>query len=107
MRLGFLIALMGLMACGDEGEGDAARVDTILSLSGDDVNGETVYSDNCAVCHGINGEGGSGPSMAQASGESDEEIVSVVLTGEDEMPSFDNLEDQDIADVLAYIRTNY
>jgi len=88
-----------LAACNDASGG--SRVDDILALEGDPAVGYEVYDAECAVCHGVDGEGGSGPSLA---GEDEErEIVEVILTGEDEMPAFDDLADQDIADLLSAI----
>lgn len=103
MRAVWTLALVGLMACGGD-EGGSERVDAILELEGDAASGEAVYADECAVCHGVNGEGGSGPAMGDVVGEGDAEIVSTILEGEgDAMPAFDTLADQDIADLLAYI----
>jgi mono/diheme cytochrome c family protein len=106
MRLVLAVVLLGTVACGEKSS-DPDRVTAILDLTGDSANGELVYADNCATCHGLNGEGGSGPSMASAVGEGDQEIVDVILSGEDSMPAFDSLPDQDIADVLAWITENF
>jgi mono/diheme cytochrome c family protein len=82
-------------------EGD--RIDTILALTGDPVEGERQYGANCESCHGVGATGGSGPSLV---GEDEpEEFVDVVLSGEGSMPGFDALPDQDIADMLAYVQS--
>lgn len=93
----------------DEGSGD--DVDAILMLTGDADNGATVFSSKCASCHGAMGEGGIGPALAtEAKNESDEDIVTDVLNGiaGTSMPSFrDQLSDQEVADVLAFIRRDF
>ena len=88
-------------ACGQAG--DAARVDTILGLEGDPVAGAEVFAAHCAACHGADATGGSAPGIA---GEDEaEEIVEVVLYGEDTMPAFeDTLSDPEIADVAAFVQ---
>ena len=87
--------LMG--ACGSKD-----RVDEVAALEGDPANGATVFADNCSGCHGADGSGGSGPNLQ---GEDDrEEIIEVVLYGEESMPGFDgDLSDQEIADVADYV----
>jgi mono/diheme cytochrome c family protein len=100
------VVLLTLVACGEKAS-DPQRVDDILALDGDAVAGADVYDSNCATCHGINGEGGSGPSMSNVANMSESAIVDVVLTGKESMPSFDTLEDQQIADLLEYIVTTY
>lgn len=74
---------------------------TILGLPGDTAAGETVYADNCAVCHAADGSGSIGPAIA---GSAAEEVVSTALVGVgDEMPAFDTLSDQDLADLAAFV----
>lgn len=87
-------AVVGLVACA----GDKSGTD----LTGDPVAGEAIFADNCAVCHGADGTGGSGPDVT---GESDEaEIREIVTDGSGEMTAFgDLLSEQEIADVAAYV----
>lgn len=93
-----LILLPLLVACGGDG-----RIDDVLALEGDPTNGEAVYLDTCASCHGDDGSGGSGPDIASES-ESEDELAEVILFGEEDMPAFDgDLTDQEIADVIAYL----
>ena len=106
MRMAMGIALLAMAACGQKAS-DPQRVDDILALDGDPVAGEVVYGDNCSGCHGANGEGGSGPTMSSVAKNSEAGIINVVLSGEESMPSFDTLPDQDIADVVAYIVETY
>ena len=101
MRSLRLVGLMIVGAC----DGGGSRVDDILALSGDEAAGDALYAQNCAVCHGASGGGGSGPNLT---GESlDGEVVQVILSGEDEMQAFgDVLSDQEIADILAWLDVN-
>jgi mono/diheme cytochrome c family protein len=95
-----LALLLSLAAC-DGG----SRVDGILALTGDATNGATVYADNCAECHAADGSGGIGPSLqGEASEEGGGEVVEVVLYGEDSMPAFPDLTDQEVADLLAFLQ---
>ena len=48
----WLVLVPFFVACGGAG-----RADTILSLTGDETAGATIYDDNCAVCHGADGTG--------------------------------------------------
>ena len=96
-RFPFLVLTLSLAGCAT---GDS-RVDTILGLGGDAANGGTVYAANCAGCHGADATGGSGPNIA---GDTEvDEMASVILNGEEEMPAFDTLTDQEIADIIAWV----
>lgn len=53
--------------------------------------GQTLYSANCAVCHGATAEGGSGPDLTSPrwqSGVTDEELDRMISSGRGAMPSF-------------------
>jgi len=98
-----LLAALSATACGDP-------VSDVLALHGEPGAGAAVYSDNCISCHAVDGSGGSGPSLIDGiPRHSDEQIVGLVLDGVgDEMPSFaGSLEDQDIADLLAWLRDTF
>ena len=104
----FLIALLPTaMGCGVRG-GDETRADAIMSLDADPVAGADVYDAECAICHGINGEGGSGPSMAAVMEDLGRlAVIDVLLDGSGNMPDFADLPDQDIADVSLYLDENF
>lgn len=85
----------------------ACASDPALTLEGDATAGATVFADTCAVCHGESGEGGTGPALTDEVPEkSDEELVDIIRNGYEEMAPVD-LEDQEIADVLAYLRDTF
>lgn len=104
-----MLILTGLVVgCGDKGDsGDP--VSSILALSGDAAAGEAIYTANCSGCHGASGEGGTGPDLATvATAHSEEEMATSIYYGNGTMPAYGGtLADQDIADVISYIVTNY
>ena len=115
MRSSMFVALgivSGLMACGEK-EGDTASSDRqsdILSLSGDAANGEALFQSMCTSCHGSDGSGASGPNLYDRVPLLDESsIVEVLLDGTSGgMPGYSGtLEDQEIADLLAYLLETY
>lgn len=90
---------------------------------GDAVRGKTVFEGTCAACHGTDAKGlpGLGKNLTTsefAKGKTDAELVAFIKTGRPttdplnttgvEMPPKGGntaLTDQDLADVVAYIRT--
>lgn len=99
-----MMALLPLMliACGDKGD------DSGTSVAGDAASGETLYASNCAGCHGADGTGVSGPDLTSGlvSGMSDDAISDVIANGTGSMPAILS-DDQDVADVVAYLRDEW
>jgi mono/diheme cytochrome c family protein len=85
-----------------------SRVDTILALTGKAADGKTPQQNNCGGCHGLDGKSGSAKedtvALAKANARS---FVTYVLNGAPSkgMPAFGTLTDQQIADILAYVKT--
>jgi mono/diheme cytochrome c family protein len=88
-----------------------------LSESGDPTKGKIIYETNCVICHGERGKGDgllgatlrppptdlTGP-VAKA--KSDMDLRTVILEGRGVMPAWKTrLKEQDIQNVLAYIRS--
>lgn len=74
--------------------------------SGNANAGEQVFSENCASCHGPDGGGtGTAPSLQESDlAENRDEVVDQVVNGGGGMPPFgDQLSDQQIADVAAFV----
>lgn len=96
-----LLVVAFLAACNSTpSNADVAR---IAALTPDNANGTTVYADNCAVCHGDTGGGGTGPKLAGAAYALDK-VIDSVFNGNEAMPTFGgSLSDQEIADVAAYV----
>lgn len=73
------------------------------------VNGQQVYQNNCARCHGQEGEGGTGPALAgNQQLQNAQYILDQIRNGGGGMPAFgDQLSDQQINAVASYIRTSW
>ena len=84
------------------GCGENPRIAEIEALSGDAVAGATLYEANCRWCHGSNGRGAH---TMYPGGTLSPDLIETILEGLSGMPSFDNLSNQEIADIVAYIET--
>ena len=87
------------------------------------VPGQSLYSNYCASCHKDNGKGvqGSFPSLENSKlvSENKQALIEVALHGkqssadlnenlyEGVMPGFNFLSDQEVADILTYVRTSF
>lgn len=92
------------------GEGD--RVSTILGLMGDTTAGATGFSGSCGLgstCHNADGtSSGTAADLTETTAMlTDEVIVGTILNGEGSMPPQNTLDDQKIADILAYMRAEW
>ncbi len=70
--------------------------------------GAELYARSCAGYHGGEGGGGSGPALGAGSGAvelSDDQIIGVIEVGPGTMPAFDRLTDDQIASLVAFLRT--
>ena len=81
-------------------------VKAVLALDGSQRNGAKLFRMNCAGCHGIQAQGLVGPSLREvASSRSDSELIKQVVSGRTPpMPSFE-LEEETMADLLAYLHS--
>ena len=76
-------------------------------------DGEMVYSNNCAQCHGDNGQGQPGAIPALVGNdfvmaEDPAEVIEVVINGRGGMPGFGGqLSQREIAAVITYIRNTW
>jgi mono/diheme cytochrome c family protein len=79
-----------------------------LELQGDASRGESLFAFHCASCHGGDGSGGSqGVDLREeVPHHSDRELVGLMANGKGTMPA-PGLSDQQIADVLAYLRETF
>ena len=74
------------------------------ALIGDPLAGEVLFLNHCSGCHGANGLGGSGPSIAEdVREEDDEDLWEVILEGDDDMPAI-NVQPQETADIISWLR---
>ena len=117
-----LMATLSLAACG----GGAERVSQPTSSptpAGDPVAGKKLFEGTCTACHGPEGKGvpGLGKDMTTSefiAGKTDDELVAFIKVGRDPsdplnttgvgMPARGGnpaLTDEDLFDIVAYIRT--
>jgi len=74
---------------------------SVFAFGADTVsNGEAVYNQYCAGCHGADGRG-----MENIRGESAREVMSVTRSGEDDMPKYGRsiISDADLQALGAYV----
>ena len=101
------------VGCGD-GDDDIvdatpnADVEAILTLTGDETAGASVFSSTCSACHGADGDSGYAADLTSVvPARSDERIIEAVIYGDGSMPAQSALTDQEVADVLAYCRDTF
>ena len=90
----------------------ADRLDEPPSLAAPDTaDGEALYGANCAVCHQADGSGAGDGAIPALAGNplvtavEIDPVIHVVIDGRGGMPSFDDdLEDEEIAEVVSYLR---
>ena len=71
----------------------AERADVRAAKPGDTVDGKLVYAQNCAACHGTNGEGGKGRKLVgSAALQNEQALRGVILNGGTAMPGFPQLQ---------------
>lgn len=107
--LAAIVALAPLaLACGDKDvDSGGSEFSAILALDGDVDSGETLFAGKCAACHGTDGEGGTGPALADAvPGKSDEQLLDIMLNGTGSMAAV-SLDDQEAADMLAWLTATW
>ena len=78
------------------------RAGNVLAHQGDPVQGQRLYAAACVRCHAVESSWPLTLTFYGADG-----VVSAVIDGvpESRMPSFAGWSDQQLADVLAYLRT--
>ncbi|MEA5504010.1 cytochrome c [Halotia wernerae UHCC 0503] len=81
-------------------------VKSVLSLTGDSIQGHAIFQINCAGCHGLEADGRVGPSLqAVSKHKSRYGLIHQVISGETPpMPKFQP-STQEMADLLSYLET--
>ena len=80
----------------------------LIQNPGGSTGGMQTYMYQCAVCHGVTREGSppAFPSLVDIGKKlTDEQITHTVKTGAGRMPSFPNIDDRGLNDLLHYLRT--
>ena len=118
--IGGLMAALTCIFVMAQGNPDAAKVKNPVEATPDSLAaGKQIYTRYCAVCHGINGQGGSGSDISAPApnltddewkhGSTDGEIFDVIKNGvppDLEMGPFgDRIKDPDIWNVVNYVRS--
>ena len=79
-----------------------------MMLSQLQSEGNALYAQHCAACHGSNGAGVSGPPLDGGELSDDRSVIRQILRGSGHMPAFGSvLDDFDVAAVVTYIRTSW
>ena len=109
------------MAATEEAGATGADADAEDEMTGNPGNGETLFTTNCAGCHAPGGDG-AGPSLNGIANVADERVpdlsaveylhqsmvepgAHVVEGYENIMPAFDQLSEDDLNDLIAYMMT--
>lgn len=72
------------------------------------VEGDVIYANNCARCHRADLSGGVGPALgagSQAAAKDDSAYRLAIRNGPGSMPSYDGFSDEQVAAVIAFIRS--
>ena len=98
-----LVVFVGVLAVRMMKQSDP-YVNTVLSLTGDPVQGSAIFQINCAGCHGSEADGWVGPSLKSVSKrKSSYGLIFQVISGETPpMPKFQP-NTQEMADLLSYL----
>ena len=102
-----LAAWQGLLPA--QSERPEAQIDPLLGNAEAIAAGQSLYNQNCAVCHGPSAQGDRGPSLVSGSfahGGADGEILVSIRTGipRSEMPGFPQLSTGQIWQIIAFLR---
>lgn len=97
---------------GGESSGDSAAQGQQVGDQQLIDQGSEIYANNCAMCHGPDGQGsGSFPALAGsaiATSEDPSAAITTVLQGRGQMPGFgDQLNDEQVASVVSYVRNSF
>lgn len=108
-----LVGSYGIGAAAElvDGTGEVVQLAQAADLATLKREGGPLYTSNCAVCHGQNGEGNMGPKLVDFDFlKSTPAVISQIFNGMEEhgMPPFrDSLKDRQIAAIATYIRNSW
>ncbi|MBW4497796.1 MAG: cytochrome c [Oscillatoria princeps RMCB-10] len=106
VALAAFLAIVLVLACVYRFESSDPYVKSVLSLTGDPVQGHAIFQMNCAGCHGVEAHGRVGPSLDSISQRKSRiSLIHQVTSGETPpMPQFQPTP-QEMADLLKYLET--
>ena len=92
-----------------DNESREVRAKAIMGLGGDASNGAAIFANHCTGCHGREGkETAITPSLFErVPALDDQQRAMLLLSGKDQMPSWSQLDDSELADVLAFIASTF
>lgn len=106
---GAVIVAFCIVGCGRHRAAKMGGNVSSAPLSPSAARGRAIFSDNCAVCHGADGQGNQlGPALrAERARRSNAQIAAAILDPSPPMPKLSpaQLSAQDVADVTAYVET--
>jgi mono/diheme cytochrome c family protein len=110
-----IVGLSLLLACGSDSTATADRTAKVATLTGNAAAGKTVYettsSPTCQGCHGADGVGTSASKnvglQEPSKNDSVSELAGYVLNGIGSMPKQTALSDQQVADLIAYMKQTF
>lgn len=119
LRRVFSASLILLLGCSDKSLEDSDSPSTDSQTpeetgeeTGEDTavepveDGESLYADHCASCHGADGHGtSSGPDLVRELHHTDEELVQVILNGKGDMAAVAITEEQ-AQMIVSWVREN-
>ncbi|HEX9759483.1 MAG TPA: cytochrome c [Candidatus Acidoferrales bacterium] len=87
-----------------------------IAAKGDAAKGKTLFAGKCAMCHGASGEGKEAMAKMlkveirhlgskEVQDKTDAQLSEAVTKGTGKMKPVAGLKDQDVADIVAFIRT--
>lgn len=107
--LAVLLGLLGMAGCSGGHDNDASssdRIGAIEALAADTATGQTLFDSSCASCHGSDAMSGSADKNLPTIVSSDTTLaIDQILNGGEGMASFASLTDQQVADILGYVKT--
>jgi alcohol dehydrogenase (cytochrome c) len=97
----------GSATAGAGGSSTTDRPTAIAALTGDVTSGQALFTAKCVSCHGSDARSGSAHENTPQTATSETEFaIQIILSGKESMPSFSGtLGDQQIADILAYLKS--